>query len=162
MNLIAESPAILLWLFGLLLFAGAIEDAVRMRISNLISGAVLLLGIVAAIAVGLELRMWQNLIVFGTLLAAGIVLFSAGKFGGGDVKLLAATGLWVDLEGAVRTFAAVFIAGGVLAFLVIGSRLIAPEAMASRVIVLRPKSGIPYGIAIALGTMITIAVERLR
>ena len=162
MNLLADAPAEILWLLALLMLAAGIEDAVRMRISNLLSAAVLLLAVAAAAIVGIEAGVWQNLLVFTLLLALGTWLFSTGKFGGGDVKMLAATGLWVDFLGAVGLLAAVFIAGGVLAFLVIGSRLIAPAALKSRVIVLRPGSGIPYGIAIAVGTLITIAAERLR
>lgn len=162
MNLIEQSPPAFLWLLGLLLLAGAAEDAVRMRISNLISGAVLLLGIAAAVAIGPDFDLWENLLVFAALLGAGTALFATGKFGGGDVKLLAATGLWVDLLGSLGLLATIFIAGGVLAFLIIGSRMIVSEALRSRVMVLRPNAGIPYGIAIAAGTLIVIAAERLR
>lgn len=162
MNLISESPAAILWLLGALLLAGAAEDAARLRISNLISLGILLLAVVAAVLVGLEPGLWENLAVFAALLAFGTWLFSTGKFGGGDVKLLAVTGLWVDLLGSLRLLSAVFIAGGVLAFVILGSRVLASDAAKERIAVLKPRAGIPYGIAIAAGTLITIAVERLR
>ena len=162
MNMIADAPTWILWLLALLMLAAAIEDAVRMRISNFISGAVMLLAVATAAIVGIEVSIWQNLLVFILLLAAGTWLFSTGKFGGGDVKLLAAAGLWANLLSSVSLLATVFISGGVLAFVVLGSRVVAPTALKSRMIVLQPGSGIPYGIAIAIGTVITIAVERLR
>lgn len=161
MNLVAEAPPVLVGLFALFLLAGAVEDAVRLRISNLICLAILLLAVAAAVASGIELAIWQNLLVFAALLSLGTVLFSTGKFGGGDVKLLAVTGLWFDLTGALGMLAAVFIAGGVLALLIIGGRALAPESLGRRVAVLKPGSGIPYGVAIAVGTLITIGLERL-
>ena len=161
MNLVAEAPSLLIGLLALLLLAGAVEDAVRLRISNLISLAILLLAAAAAVASGIELAIWQNLLLFAALLALGTVLFSTGKFGGGDVKLLAVTGLWFDLMGALGMLAAVFIAGGALALLIIGARAVAPERLSRRTAVLRPGSGIPYGVAIAAGTLITIGLERL-
>ena len=50
--------------------------------------------VVAAVMAGPELALWQNLVVFLALLAVGTPMFAAGKLGGGDVKLLAAVGLW--------------------------------------------------------------------
>lgn len=161
MNLVAEAPSILVGLLAALLLAGAAEDAVRMRISNLVSLGILVLAVASAFAAGVEADIWQNLLVFVSLLGLGTLLFSTGKFGGGDVKLLAATALWFDLLGALRMLSAVFIAGGVLALLIIGSRTIAPASIRSRTAVLQPGSGIPYGLAIAAGTLITVAIERL-
>lgn len=161
MNLVAEAPSVLVALLALLLLAGAVEDAARLRISNLISLAILLLAVASAVASGIQLALWQNLLVFAALLALGTVLFSTGKFGGGDVKLLAVTALWFDLMGALGMLAAVFIAGGALAVLTIGARAIAPERLRRRTAVLKPGSGIPYGVAIAAGTLITVGLERL-
>jgi Flp pilus assembly protein protease CpaA len=51
----------------------------------------------------------------------------------------------------------VTIAGGVLAMLIIGVRMADwSEAMQRRAIILRPKSGIPYGIAIAAGALLMV------
>lgn len=161
MNLVADAPGLVVALLALLLLAGAVEDAARMRISNLTSLAILLLAVAGAFASGIEPAAWQNLLVFAALLGLGTLLFSTGKFGGGDVKLLAATGLWFDFMGALGMLAAVFIAGGVLALLIIAGRAFAPDGLRSRTAVLRPGSGIPYGVAIAAGTLVTIALERL-
>ena len=161
MNLIAQAPALLVGAFALLLLAGGIQDAVQLKISNLISLAILLLAVVAALVVGLDTDVWQNLALFAALLALGTMMFATGKFGGGDVKLLAVTALWVDFAGALSLLSAVFIAGGVLALIILGSRMAASQRSKERIAVLRPGSGIPYGVAIAIGSLVVIALERL-
>ena len=93
MNLAAETPQWLALTVAVLLLAAAAEDAVRLRISNVIVLLVLIGAIVAAVVAGPELALWKNFIVFLALLAIGTPMFAAGKLGGGDVKLLAADGL---------------------------------------------------------------------
>ena len=85
MNLTAEAPQWLALILAILLIAAAVEDAVRLRISNLTVGLVLGAAIGAAITVGFDLRLWQNLVVFLVLLAVGTPMFAAGRLGGGDV-----------------------------------------------------------------------------
>ena len=161
MNLTAEAPQWLALILAILLIAAALEDAVRLRISNLTVGLVLVAAIVAAITVGLDLRLWQNLVVFLVLLAVGTPMFAAGRLGGGDVKLLASVGLWFDFAGAVWLLVAVALAGGVLALLILLIRSINwSEEIRRRVVLLRPGGGIPYGVAIAAGALIAMAFQR--
>ena len=160
MNLLATAPIWLAWCLAALLVAAAIEDAVRMRISNILCLAAFVGAIVAMIAGGLEVALWQNLLLFAALLGAGTLLFGKGKMGGGDVKLLAAVGLWCSLKTALTLLPAVFITGGLLALMIIAARTIAPKGAGGRIIVLKPGSGIPYGIAIAAGALITLALSR--
>lgn len=161
MNLAAEAPLWLALIFSLLLIAGAVEDAVRLRISNLTSLLILVSGVVGIVVVGPELAVWENLVVFGALLALGTLLFAAKKLGGGDVKLFAVSGLWFDLEGGLRMVITVLLAGGILALLIIALRTIGwSEAARDRVRVLRAGSGIPYGVAIAVGALITTVMLR--
>jgi prepilin peptidase CpaA len=139
-----------------LLVLAALQDAVMLKISNYLVGAVLLLGIVAAVAAGPELSLWENAVVFVAALAIGTFLFGRGILGGGDVKLFAATVLWFEFGGALRFLMFTALAGGVLAVLIIILRALPlPESLRSRVRVLQPKAGIPYGIAIAAGAIIT-------
>ena len=85
-----------------------------------------------------------------------------GKLGGGDVKLLAAVGLWFDFSGALGMLIAVALAGGLLALLVLVVRSIGwSEEMRRRVVLLRPGGGIPYGVAIAAGALIAMALQRI-
>ena len=161
MNLTAEAPQWLALILAILLIAAAMEDAVRLRISNLTVGLVLVAAIVAAITAGFDLGLWQNLVVFLALLAVGTPMFAAGKLGGGDVKLLASVGLWFDFVGAVWLLVAVALAGGVLALLVLVIRSFNwSEKIRRRVVLLRPGGGIPYGVAIAAGALIAMAFQR--
>ena len=161
MNLVFDSPQWLVLVLALLLVVAAVEDAARLRISNLTSGLILAGAVAAAFIEGLETGVWQNIVGFAALLAGGTPLFAAGKLGGGDVKLLAASGLWFDIMGALETLVYVFLSGGVLALIIIALRMFGwSEAARQRVHLLRPKGGIPYGVAIAAGVLISIALTR--
>lgn len=157
MNLVLSAPG---WLIGglfVIIAAAAVEDAWRLRISNLTCLAALLLALVAAALHGISPSLWQNLLIFLVLLLLGTFAFSAGALGGGDVKLLAALGLWLDMRGAIWFLAAVFIAGGVLALLLIAGRLILKGPVGRS----RGKQRVPYGIAIAAGAVISFTATRV-
>lgn len=161
MKLAAEAPAWLALIFALLLVAGAVEDAARLTISNLTCALILAGGIAAIVILGPQIAAWQNLAVFAALLAVGMPLFAAGKLGGGDVKLLAVSGLWFDLKGGLLMLTTVLLAGGALALLVLALRLFNwNETALGRVQLLNAGSGIPYGVAIAVGTLLTTAMLR--
>ncbi|HEX6072784.1 MAG TPA: prepilin peptidase [Sphingomicrobium sp.] len=160
MNLLAGSPG---WIVGILialLAAAAVQDAVQLRISNLITVSALVLAVVAAAVTGFQPSLVQNVVVFGLVLTAGAILFSRGLFGGGDVKLLAAVALWVDAASALLLIAAILICGGILALLILFLRAAVPQSVADRVRTLQPRAGIPYGVAIAAGTLVAIALFR--
>ena len=150
MNLIAGAPLWLLVILIVALIAGAVEDAARLRISNITSLVVLVSGVCAAVIEGPSLSLWQNGVVFAAILVLGTAAFAAGMLGGGDVKLLAASAIWVDLRHAVWLIALIFLAGGVLAILYLASRPFRAE---------RSKR-IPYGIAIAIGALAVIVASR--
>lgn len=161
MKLAAEAPLWLALVLALLLVAGAIEDAARLRISNVTCALTAAAALVAMGVVGLGPEVWQNFAVFAALMAIGMVLFSAGKLGGGDVKLFAAAGLWFDLDGALTLVIYVLLAGGVLALVILALRLFGwSEKARGRVQLLRAGAGIPYGVAIASGALIAAAVLR--
>ena len=65
MRLAAEAPLWLALIFALLLVAAAVEDAARLRISNVI--CILILGgaFVAIAVTGPVGALWQNIVVFG-------------------------------------------------------------------------------------------------
>jgi prepilin peptidase CpaA len=160
-RLAAEAPLWLAGIFALLLVAAAAEDAARLRISNLLCVAILAAAFIAIAIAGPERALWQNVLVFGTLLTVGTALFAAGRLGGGDVKLLAATGLWFDIRGGAVMLTSVLLAGGVLALVILAFRLFHwSDNALGRVRVLNAGSGIPYGIAIAIGALVTTATLR--
>jgi prepilin peptidase CpaA len=158
MNLVAAAP---MWLLGLLaaaLAVAALEDAIRLRISNLSVAGVLVAALIAMGLQGFPLELWQNWVVFAAILVIGTPLFAAGKVGGGDVKLLAAVGLWVDLPTSVWLVAAVFLAGGVLAILFIAARLLSRSRQRQGKDKIGAK-GIPYGLAIVAGAAFVFSVQ---
>lgn len=161
MNMIAVSADWVIWALAFLLVAAAIDDAIRFRISNLLSLGVFLLGIAAILMSRMPYTLWQNAVIFVGLLVLGTMLFSTGKFGGGDVKLLAALGVWVNFRGGMPLLASIFIAGGILALLLIVARRAVPETVGARWPLMRKGMGIPYGVAIAIGGLFTIAAQRL-
>jgi prepilin peptidase CpaA len=161
MNLLILSPVWLAWLFAGLMTAAAIQDAVQLKISNFICLGVLAAALVAMWLAGPEIALWQNFAVLVGLLIIGTPFFATGKMGGGDVKLLAAAGLWFDLRGALVMLLWVLIAGGLLAILVLVIRLFGwSESARDRVHLLKKGGGIPYGVAIAAGTMLAGSVMR--
>ena len=152
MNVAAATPAWLLAIVLLLLVAATVEDVVRRRISNIISVSVVACAVAAMAYAGFPVELWQNVLVFVLILAAGTALFAAGMMGGGDVKLFAALGLWVSLTGALWLVASIFLMGGLLALLFVGTRLVAGRG-------LRDGKDAPYGIAIAAGALLTFALQ---
>ena len=153
MNLVATAPLWLIAVLGCAMLAAAIEDAARFRISNLTCLVVLVGAIAAAVIAGPSLMLWQNGAVFLAILVLGTVAFSAGLLGGGDVKLFAAAGLWFDLRSAVTFVPMVFLAGGLVAVAYLLARPFRRSAGG------RESRRVPYGIAIALGTLALIVTS---
>jgi len=156
-NLIGEAPIWLVAMLAAALVAAAVEDVIRLRISNITVLAVIATALVGMAVEGMTVDIWQNFAVFGGVLVIGTFLFSAGIMGGGDVKLFAAVGLWTDLQRAPMVISSVLIAGGLLALVVLVPRLVARRsdgAAASE----RSK-GVPYAVAIAIGALFAIALQ---
>jgi prepilin peptidase CpaA len=156
MNLIAQAPLWLLALLAAALAAAAIEDAIRLRISNATSLVVLIGGLIAMALDGFPLALWQNGVVFVVLLALGTLLFASGKVGGGDVKLLASLGLWMDIRAGFWLLIAVSLAGGILALGFIVARLVSGRRTKKKLAPGKDR-GIPYGLAIVAGACIVFA-----
>lgn len=157
MNLAETAPLWLSLLLVALLVLAAAEDAWRMRISNLTVAAILVGAATAAIVAGPTFALWQNLLMFAGLLVVGTIMFAAGRLGGGDVKLLAASGAWFSLYGGLLMLLWTLLAGGVLALLILLVRTFDwSDSARARIAVLRRGAGIPYGVAIAAGSLIAI------
>jgi prepilin peptidase CpaA len=154
-NLVVDSPIWLVVILLLAVAAAAIEDAARLRISNIICLVVLVTALVAMGFQGFPIALWQNAVVFVAILALGTPLFAAGKMGGGDIKLLACLGLWMNFSAAVWLIAATLIAGGLLAFGFIAVRMALKGGREDR---RKARSRrIPYGLAIAAGACLVFA-----
>jgi prepilin peptidase CpaA len=155
MNLLATAPDWLAAILLILLLLAAAEDGWRLEISNLTSGAIAVGAFVAVAVNGPIVGLWQNVLLFAAVLMVGTFMFGRGWMGGGDVKLLAGCALWFDLSSGWRALVAIAIVGGIEACAVILLRKLRwPDAVRQKVLLLRPREGIPYGIAIALGVAV--------
>lgn len=143
-------PLLLLILFCLLLAAAAVQDATSLTISNWFSIAVLVTGIVSVVSQIEVGEWWQHVASFAITLAGGILLFSRGWFGGGDVKLLAAAALWFDLSGLASLLLITAVIGGLLAILAITKRMTIGGGLFSNGLATAKGGSIPYGVAIAV------------
>lgn len=157
MSLIQLAPLWLIGIFAALLVAAAVQDTIQLKVSNLIVLGVIIAAIAAAVIAGPDISLWKNLLVFALVLALGTPMFAYGKLGGGDVKLLAAAGLWVTLQQALWLIATVFISGGVLALVVISVKI---SMRRYKPLSKGAKGGLPYAVAIAAGTLLVTAYER--
>jgi prepilin peptidase CpaA len=161
MTIAAGAPGWLAALLLLLLTLAAVEDGWRLRISNLLVVAIAATGVAAIVLAGIGWSAWQPFALSLAILVVGTPLFAAGWIGGGDVKLLAASASWFMLDGGWRMLIAVAIAGGVLTIFALIVRLFPlPDRARNRVALLRRGSGIPYGIAVALGVGAIVSATR--
>ncbi|MEQ1889589.1 MAG: prepilin peptidase [Alphaproteobacteria bacterium] len=158
---LAADPFIVLFvlLFLGIMAAAAIYDLVTYTIPHF--APVLLTGMFIIFAVWQGLS-WPVLIdhtgVGIAMLIAGWALFAFGLMGGGDVKLFAATSLWMGWGGIVNYLIMFSICGGVLALvLLLFRRLPLPVRLSGHgwVAVLHNKEqGVPYGIALTIGALL--------
>jgi prepilin peptidase CpaA len=145
----------------MILVTCAFQDLVYMRISNILSAFLAVLFGVWAVTQGLPFE--QILLHTGVALAifvAGAVLFRFRLVGGGDVKLLAVTGLWAGpamvLPHLILTS---FLAAGILVILLFARRLCfgaLAAVMSPALPALQPGAGVPYGAAIAISAILLI------
>ena len=142
----------LIALAGLLL-AAAWQDFRTLHIGNSLSIAIVTLfgawagiGLMAGIypftALGLSLACAAGLFVLGT------AAFAVGMFGGGDVKLLAAIGLFAGPAQLVDLLLVTALAGGLLGVAVLAGAPIGPASSRGEATLSRK---LPYGPAIATG-----------
>jgi prepilin peptidase CpaA len=150
------TQTIAIWLLLALLAGAAAMDLWRLRIPNYYPLAVMALFLgwlgISATHAGI----WQNAVMFGFTLIAGMALFARGWLGGGDVKLLAATALWFDFAGAAGLFLYVAVGGTLLSLVFIILRRILPASLSTNAPALKPYGPIPYGIAISGGAALAI------
>jgi len=139
-----------------LLAVAAGWDLASFTIPNFLQAALLAAFVAFAIAVGLSLpAIGYHLLAGVAGLAIGFALFALGYIGGGDAKLFAVLMLWLGFGDilAYALFASLF--GGALTLgLLFLRNLPLPSLLARQGWIVRlhdEKSGIPYGVALALG-----------
>jgi prepilin peptidase CpaA len=149
-SLRAAVAALCLMLLIALLVATALSDLHRRKIPDTWCMAMAMLALPYGVASGWLVfpdlaDHFISSLALGTILLGG---FCFGLLSGGEVKMMAALGLWLSTEAALDVLFVTLVAGGVLAVI---------TARHNRYRLSRP--GVPYGVAIALaGTTQAIAL----
>lgn len=151
-------PLLIVMTFPGLMALSASMDFLTMRIPNFIP-AVLALAYFTLAAFYLPSQAILSDVSCGvTILVATFAMFSAGWIGGGDAKLAAATALWMGWGLVLDYGVAASICGGLLTLGLLTARATPlPAILAGFTAIGRlhdPKSGVPYGIALAAAGMI--------
>jgi len=130
------------------LFAAATTDVKRRIIPNVIALLVFVAGLCLRLATQPRV-IWESVLVGGILYVALVELVHLGLIGGGDAKLASAASFLVPAAHVPTLLADIAIAGGVLSVLFFAARHLS--------IVKRPT--LPYGVAIAAGTIYRLVTE---
>jgi prepilin peptidase CpaA len=140
-----------------MIFAG-VMDLMTLKIRNFLVIGIAVVYFIAAPLVGLSLyEMGLSMAVAGMVLAVSFGFFAAGWIGGGDAKLATATALWFGWDHILPYLIVSTLAGGLLTLAVIGFRsMLLPASFYARPWIVKlheSKSGVPYGIAFAIGAL---------
>lgn len=135
--------------FILLVLWAIASDFLKLRIPNAVSVGMVLLFVAFMILLRPATPLTSHLAAFALVFAISLLLFYFNAMGGGDVKFLAATSLWVGLSGLPSFLVIVALLGGVVSLLLLAIRLFTRRlATASIPASLRPGQPVPYGVAI--------------
>ena len=148
-----------LLLFPALMAFAAASDLLTMTISNRVSLALAAGFLVLALASGMEPSEILSHLGAGVgVLAARFVCFAFGWIGGGDAKVAAAAALWFGFGHLLNYLVYASLFGGVLTLLLLQFRQWPlPYQLAGQAWLLKlhaKDSGIPYGIALAIGALV--------
>ncbi|CAN7723290.1 A24 family peptidase [Mesorhizobium sp. LjRoot246] len=153
--------ALIFVVFPFCMLFAAISDMLSMTIANRVPVVLVVVFALVAPLTGMEWAAYGGHFAAGALvLAVTFGLFAMGGMGGGDAKLLAATAMWMGLNvNLVAYLVASTIIGGLLTFAIILYRKSLLAAVTSRNPFLRhfadEENGVPYGIALGLGGLLT-------
>jgi prepilin peptidase CpaA len=147
-------------LFPLGMAFAASSDLLTMRISNKLVLLLVAVFAILAVIVGLSIeQIAMHVACALVVLAVGFALFAFGWIGGGDAKLAAATTLWLGFGLTLPYLVYAALLGGVLTLLILALRHLPLTPFIARYRWLERlhdrKSGVPYGIALALAGLLT-------
>jgi prepilin peptidase CpaA len=148
-----------LLLFPALMAFAAASDLVTMTISNRISLALGAGFVILALLSGMGLHEILSHAGAGlAVLAVAFLCFAMGWIGGGDAKVAAAAALWFGFGNLLEFLVYASLFGGALTLLLLQFRQWPlPAALHGQSWLMRlhnKESGIPYGIALALGALL--------
>jgi prepilin peptidase CpaA len=135
--------------FILLVLWAIVSDFLKLRIPNSVSVGMVLLFVAFMVLLRPSPPWTSHLAAFALVFAISLLLFYFNAMGGGDVKFLAATSLWVGLSALPSFLVVVALLGGAVSLLLLAIRLYTRRfAAASIPASLRPGQPVPYGVAI--------------
>ena len=140
---------VLLGLLAIILIVVAVGDWRRRLIPNWLTGGIAATAPVLWLVQGYGI--WPEIgiqvILATALFALFVIFFAIGAMGGGDVKLIAALGLWFPVNAMLNLLIIMSILGGILTL-----AMLAHHRLTKR----NGQPEIPYGIAIAAAALWTI------
>lgn len=134
------------WLVAAALIIAAASDLRSYEIPDSINAGIGILYFAYAMSAPGRIDFAGACVIALIVFLVGVGLFSAGAFGGGDVKLLAATTLWAGPNLVLPFLVITALAGGLLSLTVLLRAQLAGRSSASAA-----KPNVPYGVAIAVG-----------
>lgn len=147
-----------LLLFPALMAFAAASDLFTMTISNRVSVALVAGFLVLALAGGMApYDLLLHLAAGATVLVIAFACFAFGWIGGGDAKVASAAALWFGFDHLMNYLLWASLFGGALTILIMQFRQWPlPYALTGQAWLERlhaKESGVPYGIALAIGAM---------
>ena len=155
----------LLMVFPAVMIMAALSDLFTMTIPNRLSIVLVALFFPLAFLAGLPVEaILMHLAAGLAILVVGFFLFNLGTLGGGDAKLMAAAGLWVGFAALLDFLLYTAVGGGLLAMAILAFRRLPEIYLVGPQWALRlhaKDGGIPYGIAIAAGALISFPATQI-
>jgi prepilin peptidase CpaA len=147
-----------LLLFPALMAFAAASDLFTMTISNRVSILLVAAFVVLAVAIGMgPYAILSHLGAGALVLAIAFTCFAMGWVGGGDAKVAAAAALWFGFAHLMNYLLYASLFGGALTIVLLQMRQWPlPYALTGQTWLLRlhaKETGIPYGIALAIGAL---------
>jgi prepilin peptidase CpaA len=150
---------LLLVLFPTIIVYSGVSDLLRMTISNRVTLGLAAAFFLMAALTGMPLPVvGYHLAAGGVMLVVTFACFAFGWMGGGDAKIVAATALWFGFDSLFPYMLTASLFGGVLTLALLKARTMPLPAIAARqpwiARLHHPKTGIPYGIALAAAALV--------
>jgi prepilin peptidase CpaA len=148
-----------LFVFPALMAYAASSDLLTMRIANWL----VILVVLSYLAIALIVRLpWEQIgwaaVAALAVLVVAFAFFAFGWIGGGDAKLVAATSVWIGVNYMLQYLIYAALLGGALTLIILAFRRYPLPGWLSRHKWIDrlhdTKSGVPYGIALALAAIL--------
>lgn len=152
--MIADAGYIFTGIVSLLLVMAAGQDIATRQISNYFSLCIFALFCIYSAFFGHEAPS-EHALSFVLTSAIMLVVYHFGIMGGGDIKLIAAASIWFGYADMLKVACLITLFGGLLAMAAIMARRALPARPSDQgnIVALKNRGSIPYGVAIASGTI---------